>query len=128
MPAWIVTSSAVVGSSAIRMLGSHDERHRDHHALAHPAGELVGVLVDPALRIGDVHEVEQLDRAGPRLAARDVVVPADDLGDLLADAEHRVERGHRLLEDERDPLAAHVAQVRRGGVAAGRRPRSARSP
>ena len=41
--AWIVTSSAVVGSSAISRLGRARQRHRDHHALAHAAGELVRV-------------------------------------------------------------------------------------
>ena len=41
--AWIVTSSAVVGSSAIRSFGLAGERDRDHHALAHAAGELVWV-------------------------------------------------------------------------------------
>ena len=34
--AWTVTSSAVVGSSAIRMSRVVEERHRDHRALAHP--------------------------------------------------------------------------------------------
>ena len=43
------------------------DRHRDHRALAHPAGELVRVLVDPPLRRRDADDLEQLDRA---LAAR----------------------------------------------------------
>ena len=43
--AWTVTSSAVVGSSAISRSGFSDERHRDHRPLAHAAGELVRVLV-----------------------------------------------------------------------------------
>ncbi len=30
----------------------------------------------------------------------------DRLGDLMADSEHRVERAHRLLEDDTDPLPA----------------------
>ena len=39
-----------------RLVGDQDlriarERHRDHHPLAHPAGELVRVLVDPAARV-----------------------------------------------------------------------------
>ena len=32
-------------------------------------------------------------------------------GDLLADRHHRVERRHRLLEDHRDLVAAHVAHL-----------------
>ena len=43
--AWTVTSSAVVGSSAISRSGFSDERHRDHRPLAHAARELVRVLV-----------------------------------------------------------------------------------
>ena len=50
--AWIVTSSAVVGSSAISSFGSQRERHRDHHALAHAAREPVRIIVDSA-RSGD---------------------------------------------------------------------------
>ena len=46
------------------------ERHRDHHALAHPAGELVRVVVDAPLRIRDADLREQLDRSRARLALR----------------------------------------------------------
>ena len=38
--AWTVTSSAVVGSSAISRLGLAGQRHRDHHPLAHAARQL----------------------------------------------------------------------------------------
>ena len=47
--AWIVTSSAVVGSSAIRMLRVAGQRDRDHHALAHAAGELVRIAREALL-------------------------------------------------------------------------------
>ena len=50
--AWTVTSSAVVGSSAISRSGFSDERHRDHRPLAHAAGELVRVLVGALVRAG----------------------------------------------------------------------------
>ena len=56
-----VTSSAVVGSSAMSSRGSHDERHREHRALAHATRELVRVVVEPPLGVGDADEVEQLD-------------------------------------------------------------------
>ena len=39
--AWMVTSRAVVGSSAISS-GLGGDSHGDRHALAHAAGELVG--------------------------------------------------------------------------------------
>ena len=59
--AWIVTSSAVVGSSAIRSPRPARQRHRDHHALAHAARELVREVVHALLR---------RRRSRPRAAAR----------------------------------------------------------
>jgi hypothetical protein len=38
-------------------------------------------------------------------------VRQDLLGDLAPDAVHRVQRGHRVLEDHRDLLAADLAQI-----------------
>ena len=46
--AWMVTSSAVVGSSAISRLGPQIERARDHRALAHAAGEFRRIAVERA--------------------------------------------------------------------------------
>ena len=58
--AWIVTSRAVVGSSAISSDGLHAERHRDHHALPHAARQLVRIFVDAPPRSGDLHELQHL--------------------------------------------------------------------
>ena len=44
-----------------------------------------------------------------RLAPRRAAVDEQRFRDLIADREHRVERGHRLLEDQRDLGAAHRA-------------------
>ena len=59
--AWIVTSSAVVGSSAISSSGLAGQRHRDHHALAHAAGKLVRIVVDARARVGDADHLQHLD-------------------------------------------------------------------
>ena len=67
--AWIVTSSAVVGSSATRILRIAGERERDHDPLPHAAGELVRVGIDTALGRGDMDEPKQLDGAGARSSA-----------------------------------------------------------
>ena len=102
--AWIVTSSAVVGSSAINSFGSAGERHRDHHPLPHAARELVRVLVDTRRSgSGICDQPQHLDRAAHRVVAAERPAVQDQrLGDLTADGQHRVERRHRLLEDHRD--------------------------
>ena len=109
--AWMVTSSAVVGSSAIRRFGLHDSAMAIMIALPHAARELVRVLLHPALGVGDVHQLQHLDRLVHRVAAAQPLVQADGLGDLLAAREDRVERGHRLLEDHRDLFAADLAHL-----------------
>ena len=40
----------LVGDQQVRLVG---ERHRDHDALALPAGELVRIACEPAVRIGN---------------------------------------------------------------------------
>ena len=86
------------------------EAHGDHRALAHAARELVRVVVDPLLGAGNPDRLEQLDRALAGLGLGDVAVGADLLGDLVADLVDRVHRGHRVLEDHRQLLAADLAQ------------------
>ena len=87
------------------------QRHRDHHALAHPARELVRVGVDSLPRPRDPDLVEQLDRPVARLGLGDLLVRADLLDDLVADLVDGIERGHRILEDHRDLGAAHLPQL-----------------
>ena len=67
--ACVVTSSDVVGSSAISSSGSQAMRDRDHHALPLPARQLVRIGVQPGLRVGQPDRLEQLERTGPRLPA-----------------------------------------------------------
>ena len=61
--AWIDTSSAVVGSSAMISLRLGGERQRDHHALPHPARELVRIVVDPPRRRRNADFFQEIDRA-----------------------------------------------------------------
>ena len=108
-----------------RLVGDHQrraagERHGDHHALAHAAGHLVRIVVDAPLGIGDADQPEQLGRLGERRLLRDAAMDDERLGHLRADGHHRVERGHRLLEDHRDLGAAHLLHLalgQRGEVA-----------
>ncbi len=128
--AWMVTSSAVVGSSAISSSGLAGERDRDHDALAHAARELVRVLAHAPRR----HRSPARARAAParcraRLAPARAVGADDDLGNLLADAQVRRERGHRVLEHHAD--AARRARGRAPLAArpmSDSRPRTARCP
>ena len=96
----------LVGDQQLRLAG---ERHGDHDALAHAAREHVRVVLQPLLRVGDAHPPKQLDRRPLGLGRRHGAVVAERLGDLEADGEHRVEAGHRLLEDHRDRVAANCA-------------------
>jgi hypothetical protein len=92
------------------------ERERDHHPLAHAARELVRVAVDPLARPRDAHPFEQLHGALQRLLLGQPLVLLDLLDDLLADLLHRVQRGHRVLEDHGDLGAAHPAQLLLAGA------------
>src|SRR6266568_3180568 len=96
----------LVGEQQLRPAG---EGHGDHHALAHAAGELVRVVGKALSGRWNLDLVEQLERRGIGLAAPHVAMIMQRLGDLEADGEHRVERGHWLLEDHRDAVAANLA-------------------
>ena len=78
------------------------ERHRDHHALAQAARQLVRVAARLDRRLGDPDLVEQ------RGHARGVEVTRR-LGDLAADAHRRVQRRHRVLEDRAEVAAEAFA-------------------
>ena len=54
---------------------------------------------------------EQRDRLLARLRLGEAAVAHQHLDDLLADGVARIERGHRLLEDHREAVAAQVAQL-----------------
>ena len=87
------------------------QRHGDHDALAHAARHLVRVGVDAAFGLGDVDAAQHFDGAVHRLLARQALVQRDRLAHLAADGEQRIERGHRLLEDHRDLVAADALHL-----------------
>ena len=98
----------LVGDQEFRVVG---DRHRDHHALPLPAGELMRILLEPRLRLGDAHFLQEVERAGERLLLGQALMQDDRLGDLAADPIDRVQRRHRLLEDHRDAVAADVEHL-----------------
>ena len=78
------------------------------------------IVAHPPLRRRHVDEAEHLDGPVHRLAPVEALVQPNDLGDLLADRVDRVQRGHRLLEDDGDfPAAnpAHLVRAERDQIA-----------
>jgi hypothetical protein len=82
------------------------ERHGDHGALPLSARELVRVVVDPPLRLGNAGRRQELDGPGAAGASAEPGMQREHLADLRADRVQRVERCHRLLEDHGDLAAA----------------------
>jgi hypothetical protein len=58
---------------------------------------------------GDAHQFQHLDGARTGGLGTEVGVGAQRLDDLPADGVHRVQRGHRLLEDHRHAATAQLA-------------------
>ena len=101
----------LVSDQQLRLTG---QRHRDHDTLAQPAGELMRVVAEPLLRLGQAHQAEHLGGTiHGRCLARAAVQP-DRLRHLVADRLRGVERAERVLEDHRDVIAADLAQVKLG--------------
>ena len=71
----------------------------------------MGEVVDARLRVRDADLPQQLDRARPCGALVDALVGPDRLDDLLADPVDRVQRGHRVLEDHPELVAAVVLHL-----------------
>ena len=88
------------------------QRHRDHHPLPLPAGELMRIRFQAVLRIANANAIQQFD--DPRLDLRpaQALMQFDAFSQLLFDRVQRVQRCHRLLEDEADIVAADPAQGR----------------
>jgi hypothetical protein len=94
------------------VVGLIGDRHGDHGPLAHPTGELVGILVDTSGRVGDADDIQQIGGQLPlgRLA-HGRLVGRDGFGDLVADGEDRVEGGQGVLEHHGQPTAPQFAPV-----------------
>ncbi len=96
--------------------GVADQRHGDHRALAHTAGELVRIVVHPQIGLRDAHLGQHLHGPRPGLPLGGPGVLAVRLTDLLADGVVRREGGQRVLEDHGHLVAAQLFQFpfRRG--------------
>ena len=92
------------------------QRQRNHHALTHPAAQLMWILLDPLLRIGDAHAVQHINRHLQRLFFAEALVQFHHFRNLPANRMQRIQRGHRLLKDHRDLAAADAAHLHALGV------------
>ena len=96
----------LVGDDQAGIAGQGDG---DHHALAHTAGELMGIHLVNAFAVGNADQLQHRDGVlFDLLFGPGRVVQGDDFIHLRADAEHGVERRHRLLEDHRQLVAADL--------------------
>ena len=84
--AWIVTSSAVVGSSAISSFGSHESAIAIITRWRMPPDISCGYCLTRRSGLGMPTSVQRLDRPVPGLLALDLLVELHLLGDLVADA------------------------------------------
>ena len=98
----------LVGDQQSRLAG---QRHRDHRALPHAAREPVRVFMGALGGIGNADQFERFDDPVPRLAPGHRPMLDDSLANLVPDREHRVERGHGLLEDHGDAIATNSAHL-----------------
>jgi hypothetical protein len=97
-------------------LGLGADRERNHHALAHAAGEFVWVTIDSFFGRGNADLGEKVDGAAACGLLGEVEVCADRLDDLVADPVERIERGQGILEDHADPLSPDAAHLFRRQV------------
>ena len=67
-----------------------DQRHGDHHPLAHTAGKLVGVTVHSGLGIADTDFAQQFDSAFSRLGFCHAAMHPQGFDQLRADAHKRI--------------------------------------
>ena len=100
-------SCRLVGDEEIRLVG---ERRGDHDTLPLPAGKLVRIGAKPAFRLADADLGEKLQDSRAEGCAAHAPVQLERLADLLLHGVEWIERGHRLLKDHRDLVAAHIAQ------------------
>ena len=85
----------LVGDQDFRLVG---QRHGDHHPLALAAGQLMGIVGEPAFGVANADQVEQFDGPCPRRLGFKAAMQKQTFANLLFDFMQRVERGHRLLK------------------------------
>ena len=87
------------------------EREGDHRPLAHSAGHLVRVSIQPPLGARNAYLAQRLQRPFPRRLSRQAFMATQPFDNLLAHGIDRVEGQQRLLENHRAARAAVAPQL-----------------
>src|SRR6266481_5788190 len=93
-------------------LGVAAQRYGYHHPLEHASAELMGKLLEPALRVRYPHLIETTHSLPARRRLAHAKVEFEGFGKLALDRENRVEGGHRLLIDHGNLLATDTPDLR----------------
>ena len=102
------------------------QRHRNHHPLLHAAGHLERIIFDARFRRRNADQFQQPnDFLVGRLFR---AMQLQRFLDLVADAENRIQRRARFLENVTDHAAANVTQFARSTFSGRRWPFSKISP
>ena len=96
-----------VSNQQLRLAG---QGRGDDDTLSLAAGELIGILPHAPLGIGDAYPVQHLDTALPCFLPAALSMGRQALRQLCSDGEHRVQIGHRILEDHPDAISAKGAE------------------
>ena len=99
------------GLVADQDLGAAGRCNGDHHPLAHPAGELVRVLLKALFRLRDAHIPQVSQRLFPCGSALQALMQGDGFHDLCPDGLERVQAGHGVLHDHGNLPAAYPQPV-----------------
>ena len=109
--AWIVTSRAVVGSSAISRRGFNARAIAIITRWRIPPESWCGYARNLPRAIRDPDHPEEISGTFVGLGLGHLPVVEQALGQLAPDREHRVQAGERVLEDVRDLVAPDAAQL-----------------
>ena len=104
----IQRAGGFVGDEQLGVRGQH---HRDHHALAHAAGQFVRIGLRHARGFADLHLRQKIDRGLIGALAAAAAMRAPGFGDLRTGGHHRVQGEFWVLQDQPGALAANGAQL-----------------
>ncbi len=97
----------LVGDQDVGLVG---QRHGDHHPLSLPTRQLMRIGVQTACRLADADTLQQVHDPVARGVSGQRLVQFEAFAQLLFQRVQRIQRCHRLLEDEADIVTPHLPQ------------------